>query len=194
MEHKGTNYIETERLILRPFTLKDAPAMYRNWASDDAVTRFLTWPSHKDLSVTEQVLGDWISHYSEANYYQWAIVFKEYLNEPIGCIGVNNRISDRLKIAHIGYCIGQNWWHKGIVSEALERIIKYLFDEIGVNRIESRHDPKNPNSGAVMKKCGMKQEGILRQSDWNNQGICDAVYYAILADEWRQETGREGSA
>ena len=182
MEHKGTNYIETERLILRPFTMEDAPAMYRNWASDDAVTRFLTWPSHKDLSVTEQVLGDWISHYSETNYYQWAIIFKEYSNEPIGCIGVNNRISDKLRTAHIGYCIGQNWWHKGIVSEALDLIIRYLFDEIGVNRIESRHDPKNPNSGAVMKKCGMKQEGILRQSDWNNQGICDAVYYAILAD------------
>ena len=69
------------------------------------------------------------------------------------------------------------------MSEALGAVIDFLFDEVGVNRVESRHDPRNPNSGAVMKKCGMKFEGTLRQSDRNNQGICDACYYAILADE-----------
>ena len=52
-----------------------------------------------------------------------------------------------------------------------------------MNRIESRHDPRNPNSGRVMKKCGMIYEGTLRQSDRNNQGICDASYYAILASD-----------
>ena len=58
----------------------------------------------------------------------------------------------------------------------------FFFDEVGVNRVESRHDPNNPNSGAVMRKCGMTFEGTLRQSDWNNQGICDASWYALLAD------------
>lgn len=59
----------------------------------------------------------------------------------------------------------------------------YMFDEVGVNRVESRHDPRNPNSGAVMRKCGMKFEGTLRQSDWNNQGICDASWYGLVAEE-----------
>lgn len=85
--------------------------------------------------------------------------------------------------AHIGYCIGTKWWHKGIMSEALGTVIDYLFDEIGMNRIESRHDVRNPHSGAVMKKCGMKYEGTLRQSDWNNQGINASCWYAILATE-----------
>ena len=58
-----------------------------------------------------------------------------------------------------------------------------LFDVVDVNRIESRHDPNNPNSGKVMQKCGMKYEGTLRSSDWNNQGICDASYYALLKSE-----------
>lgn len=61
--------------------------------------------------------------------------------------------------------------------------MNYLFDEVGVNRVESRHDPRNPNSGAVMRKCGMKFEGTLRQSDWNNQGICDASWYGLVAEE-----------
>lgn len=59
----------------------------------------------------------------------------------------------------------------------------YMFDEVGANRVESRHDPRNPNSGRVMRKCGMNYEGTLRQSDWNNQGICDASWYALLAHE-----------
>ena len=68
-------------------------------------------------------------------------------------------------------------------AEALKAVMDYLFDEVGVNKVESRHDPRNPNSGAVMRKCGMKYEGTLRQSDWNNQGICDASYYGLLASE-----------
>lgn len=55
-----------------------------------------------------------------------------------------------------------------------------LLDEVGANRIESRHDPGNPHSGMVMKKCGMKYEGTLRSSDRNNQGICDADWYGLL--------------
>ncbi|HML49632.1 MAG TPA: GNAT family protein, partial [Clostridia bacterium] len=51
---------------------------------------------------------------------------------------------------------------------------------VGMNRIEARHDPRNPNSGLVMKACGMRYEGTARASDWNNQGICDACHYAIL--------------
>lgn len=58
-------------------------------------------------------------------------------------------------------------------------------NNIGTKKIESRHDPRNPNSGAVMKKCGMMYEGTLRQADWNNQGICDASYYAILKNDRR---------
>ena len=51
-----------------------------------------------------------------------------------------------------------------------------------MQRIEARHDPRNPASGAVMRKCGMTFEGTLRRSDWNNQGLCDASYYAIIKE------------
>ncbi len=69
------------------------------------------------------------------------------------------------------------------MSEALKAVIDYFFKNVGANRIESRHDPHNPHSGMVMQKCGMKYEGTLRSSDKNNQGICDASWYAILRSE-----------
>ncbi|MCR2022236.1 GNAT family N-acetyltransferase, partial [Blautia pseudococcoides] len=84
----------------------------------------------------------------------------------------------------IGYCIGKNWWHKGVTSEALKEVIRYFMEEVQVNRVESRHDPRNVNSGKVMQKCGMKYEGTRRQADLNNQGICDASGYAILAEDY----------
>ena len=122
-----------------------------------------------------------MNSYSNESYYQWAIVLKDK-GEPIGSISVV-RMNEDISMAHIGYCIGKNWWHKGITSEALKAVMDFLFDIVGVNRIDSRHDPRNPNSGKVMEKCGMKYEGTLRSSDRNNQGICDACYYALLKSE-----------
>ena len=181
MKHCGTKRLETERLILRRFVMEDAVAMYKNWASDEEVTKYLTWPVHANEEISKSVIEDWITSYSNENYYQWAIVLKDK-GEPIGSIAAVH-INEDVSKAHIGYCIGKTWWHRGITSEALKAVMNFLFDVVDVNRIEARHDSRNPNSGKVMKKCGMKYEGTLRSSDLNNQGICDACYYALLKSE-----------
>ena len=182
MEHLGTKKLETERLILRQFTINDAEKIFNNWASDDDVTKYLTWPSHKNVNETIIIIEKWMNEYEKKDFYQWAIILKE-INEPIGSIGVVKK-NDDIEMVHIGYCIGKKWWNKGITSEALMALIKYFFEEVGVNRIESRHDPNNPNSGKVMEKCGMKYEGLLKQADRNNQGIVDTVYYGIIKEEY----------
>ena len=154
--HKGTQTIETPRLILRPFEVADAGAMFRNWASDPEVTQFLTWPTHTGPQISEMVLRSWVESYSQDNYYAWAIVLKES-GEPIGSIsGMDPQ--DSIACVEIGYCIGKSWWHQGIMTEALRGVMDYLFS-IGFNRIFARHDPNNPHSGAVMIKCGMVYEG-----------------------------------
>lgn len=181
MKHLGTKRLETSRLILRPFVVEDADAMFTNWASDPEVTKYLTWPAHGCVDISAMVLGDWISHYGEENFYQWAIVSKD-LGQPIGSISVVNQ-KGNVGSVEIGYCIGRSWWRRGYTSEALMAVMDFFFDEVGVNRVEARYDANNPHSGGVMKKCGMQYEGILRQSDRNNQGIVDAVWYGILASE-----------
>ena len=182
LTHKGTQTMETSRLILRRAIREDAEPMFRNWASDPEVTKYLTWPTHDSDAVSERVLGSWIREYEKENYYQWMIVLKE-MGEPIGTISVV-RQNELVQEAEIGYCIGRNWWHKGIVSEALRAVMDFLFTEVGMNRIAARHDPNNPHSGGVMRKCGMKYEGTHRACDRNNQGICDAAQYAILRRDW----------
>ena len=162
--------------------MDDADAMFRNWASDPEVTKFLTWPAHTSVDVSKAVLEGWVPSYAQENYYQWAIVLKEHGNDPIGSISVVY-LEEATDKAHIGYCLGKAWWHQGIMSEALKAVMDFLFDKVGVNRIESRHDPDNPHSGMVMKKCNMKYEGTMRSADRNNQGICDACWYALLKSE-----------
>ena len=181
LTHKGTQTIETPRLILRRAVREDAGPMFRNWASDPEVTKYLTWPTHDSVAVSETVIGSWLQEYEKENYYQWMIELKE-LFEPIGSISVV-RQNDGVGEAEIGYCIGSPWWHRGIVTEALTAVIEYLFTQVGMNRLAARHDPNNPHSGGVMRKCGMKYEGTNRACDRNNQGICDAAQYAILRSD-----------
>ena len=181
MQHKGTKTLETARLILRRAQLSDAQAMFDNWASDPEVTKYLTWPTHESVDISRQVLESWIGQYGSNEFYQWIITLKGE-DQPIGSISVVS-LDNRVEKAEIGYCIGSAWWHRGFTSEAMRAVIDYLFDEVGMNRSEARHDPRNPHSGGVMRKCGMQYEGTARAADRNNQGICDACHYAILASE-----------
>lgn len=185
MKHCGTQTIETSRLILRRFEVLDAEAMYRNWASDPAVAKFLTWQPHKDEDETRALLTEWVAAYKKPDCYNWIIVPKGEKEEPIGGISVVE-IRENIRCMMIGYCIGQARWRQGITSEALDAVIDYLFAKTDVQRIEACHDSNNPNSGRVMKKCGMKYEGTLRRRGFSNQGIVDVCFYSILRDEPRE--------
>lgn len=183
MEHKGTKVIETARLLLRPFVAEDAGPMYRNWASDPEVTKFLTWPTHESIEVTRRVVDDWTNRNDDPRRYHWAIELRD-LKEPIGSITAV-KTDDRTESATVGYCIGRKWWGQGIAAEALGAVIAFFFDEVGMNCVNACHAPGNPNSGRVMKKCGMTWEGTWRERGVNNQGVCDECWYSILKKEWR---------
>lgn len=188
MNHLGTKTIETDRLILRKFRLSDAEEMYNNWARDDDVTRYITWPTHKNIEETKKVVAEYVNDSQRDDYYHWCIVLKE-TNEVVGSIGAF-RLFEDLKLFEIGYSIGKRFWNKGITTEATKALIRFFFEEVGVNRVEARHDTKNPASGRAMAKAGMKFEGILRQAGKNNTGIVDMAVYAILKEDWHHHQSK----
>lgn len=181
LHHIGTQRMETERLILRPYTPDDAQAMYRNWANSKEVTRYLTWPAHDSADVTRTLLTMWAESYQNASVYHWGITLKGN-DEVIGDISVVH-MNERAASAELGWCMGESWWGQGIMPEAALAVRDYLFDRVGFHRIEARHDKNNPKSGRVMQKIGMQYEGTMRAADANNQGICDIVQYAILRED-----------
>lgn len=187
MVHKGTVTIETERLILRRFTAEDAEAMFKNWTSNDNVTKFLRWKTHPDISETREYIRSQLENYkTRPDFYDWAIELKS-LGEPIGSISAVD-LNDDIGAVEIGYCIGEAWWRQGYTSEALAAVMKFFFEEAGANRIFSEHDVNNPNSGKVMQKCGLKYEGTLRQADRNNTGLCDTAVYGLVAEEYNKDS------
>lgn len=183
LTHKGTQPIESSRLILRPFKASDAQDMFNNWANDDEVTKYLTWPTHESVAISQMVIDSWVAGYQELNYYQWAIEWKE-TNQVIGSISLMN-IDEAHESGEIGYCIGRAYWNQGIVSEAFIALIPFCFNEISIERLVARHDVENPASGRVMQKCGLTYEGTLRKVSKNAKGqFVDCCYYSILKEEF----------
>ena len=182
MNHVGTVFIETDRLLLRRATMEDAEAMYLNWTGDNEVTKYLTWPTHASVDVTKGFIQYLLNCYEDTKQYGWVIELKS-LCEPVGMISVVS-MNDEVDSVQIGYCLSHKCWGQGIMTEALKSVISFAFNTLGAQRVEARHDTNNPASGAVMRKCGMVYEGTLRRADRNNQGICDAAYYSILKNEY----------
>ena len=181
LTHKGTQTIDTERLTLRRFKIEDAQAMFDNWASDERVTRYLTWIPHESPKFTKQLLEDWCAAYENPNCYHWAIEFE---GEAIGGISVV-QLSERSEYAELGYCVGYDYWNKGIMSKAAKAVIRYLFAEVGLHRIGISHAVQNPASGRVAQKCGMTYEGTKREFFQSSAGeFLDIAEYAILKSEW----------
>ncbi len=181
MNKSGTRTIETDRLILRQFRIEDAEDMYKNWASDPEVTKFLTWPPHASVDITKGLLSQWVSRYEDGGYFNWVMELKEN-GKAIGNISVVS-LNEKVESADIGYCMSRAYWGKGLMPEALKAVMDYLFDVVGLNRVAACHDANNPKSGRVMDKAGMKLEGILRSAGINSLGICDKVWHATIRSD-----------
>lgn len=180
LNHKGTIEIKTDRLKLRRFTLDDVQAMFDTWANDERVTRFLTWGAHGTVDVTKYVLSEWCNSYEKQDFYNWAIELDGRLIGSIGCVDTD----ENSKRGEIGYCIGFDFWGKGIVSEAVSAVTNYLINDIGYNRLEIAHAVKNPASGRVAQKCGYKYEGTKREYFKALNGeLLDIAYYSILKSD-----------
>lgn len=187
MKHIGTQRIETKRLLLRKIKLSDAEMMFNNWASDEEVTRYLTWMPHESIENSKGLIGIWLEELQCDSCYKWCIELKE-TNQVIGTIDVVDMIKN-IDSAVMGYCLSSKYWNQGIMTEALSAVQQFLFEEVGFNRIEAYYHTANPSSGKVMEKSGMKYEGVRRQYAKDNQGnFVDVVTYAILRDDFKKSS------
>lgn len=186
LRHLGTQELMTRRLQLRRYRVEDAEAMFNHWAGDPEVTKTLQWPTHENAEQTRELLRGWVKAYEGGQLYHWAI---EEGGGLIGDISVV-RWSDSRLDCEIGYCLSRRHWNRGIMTEALKKVMSFLFIQVGFRRIILRHDVINPASGRVMQKAGLKAEGCHRQEIRRKDGsYADIIQYAALKDEWLKEQG-----
>lgn len=182
MRQLGTKEIETERLVLRRFTIEDLTAMHDGWASREECVKYFPWNAAADMEDTEKRLQTWISMYAREDYYQWAITDRE-CRKTIGVINLHDVDAD-YNSAETSYILNPDYWGRGIMTEALRAVIRYGFLELHLNRIYADCFEENAASAKVLQKCGMRYEGTARQKYYKNGNYINAMQYAILAEEF----------
>ncbi|MBP1533920.1 MAG: GNAT family N-acetyltransferase [Ruminococcus sp.] len=179
----GTQPFETKRCKLRPFKLSDAQYIYKNWAGNENVVKYLTWNAHKNLDESTAYCVKMIKESSTLSNFHWIIELSE-INEPIGDISVLKTDTDKREV-HLGFVLGEQWWNKGIMTEVLEAVLAYLVFVIGFDKIIAEHISENKASGKVMQKCGMRMSGtntLILKDKGNVEVPLDE--YCITKQEW----------
>ena len=143
--------LETNRLKLRPFKIEDAEDIFKMWANDDEVTKYLTWNSHKSVDDTKYILNLWIEQYEKVERLNFAIVLKEE-NLLIGGIDVVGYLDN---IPVIGYVLSRGYWNNGYMTEACKCLLNYLFEQ-GYDKVRIDAVVENIGSNKVIQKCGGK--------------------------------------
>lgn len=173
--------IETDRLILRPLQMRDAKDLFA-YARDPEVSRYVLWDAHKSIWDSRKFLYYARMQYRKGVPSSFAMELKES-GRMIGTIGFM-WVNTDYKSAEVGYSMSRDWWNKGLMTEALEAVLRFGFEEMKLNRIEAQHDTENPASGKVMAHCGMQYEGVMRQRVMNKGRLRDVAMYALLHQDW----------
>ena len=172
--------LETPRLVLRPVRMRDAEDIF-SYASDPEVARYVLWDPHRSIAETRSYIRCIRSFYRRGLPSSWAVEHRDS-GRVIGTIGLM-WYSDTNCAAEIGYSFSRSFWNRGFATEALRAVIGSVFSSLPVNRLEAQHDVRNPASGRVMEKCGMKKEGLLRQRIRSKEEFIDVVLYAVIRSD-----------
>ena len=173
--------LRTERLILRPFRLADAPDVQRLAGDKKIASTTLAIPHPYEDGVAQE----WILNHEESFQQGKGLNLAVTLaggGELIGAIGLVDWSSEHSR-AEIGYWIAADRWGQGFCSEAGREIVRFCFEQMGLSRVTSHHFTRNPASGCVMRKIGMTHEGTLRQHLKKWDKFEDVELYGILKDQ-----------
>lgn len=183
MEHSCTEpcTLDTPRLVLRRLCMRDAPDIYE-YSRDPLVAKYVLWDAQRSVFEARSYIRSMLRRYRAGEPSSWGIEWKAE-KKIIGTIGFM-WIERENASAEVGYSLSRAYWNRGIMTEALGALLDYGFRSMNLNRIEAQHETGNPASGAVMRKCGMQREGLLRQRLMNKGRFVDVELYAILRGDY----------
>lgn len=171
----------TERLLLRPFTPEDADDVRRLAGDREIADTTLNIPH----PYGEGMALEWIASHGKGFETGENLTFAMTLRVTGELVGaVSLMVRKEHARAELGYWTGRPYWGRGYCTEASREVIRYGFDEMGLNRIFATHFTRNPASGEVMKKLGMRFEGVQREHVRKTSSFEDLAVYAILRSDW----------
>ena len=145
--------LETERLILRPWTEVDAPALYR-YAKEPVIGQSTDWPPHTSVENSREIIRTVLS-----SHETYAVALKE-TGEPVGSVGLlfgeNGHTPLAEREAEVGYWIGLPYWGQGLIPEAVRALIEHAFVDLDCTCLWCTCFEENTRSRRVMEKCGFR--------------------------------------
>lgn len=179
--------IPTKRLSLRPIDpARDVDALF-SYQSLPEVCRYIPWQPRTREDITARL--------ADPKKIRAVLTgpgsAESALNLVVEVSGTGAVVGDVMLMwtddtnAEIGYVISPEHQGRGYATEAAEALLDLAFDGLGVHRVTARIDERNPASGAVLAKLGMRQEGVLVESEWCKGEWITNVEFAILDREWR---------
>ncbi|WP_108669778.1 GNAT family N-acetyltransferase [Peribacillus acanthi] len=173
--------LNTERFVLRKIVESDAQEIFE-YFSDDAVTKYYDLDSFTNIEQAHEVIKRWEKRFEVHQGFRWGIALKEN-NRLIGSCGFHNWAKEHFK-AEIGYEVTPAYWRKGVITEVLQAVLQFGFEEMDLFRIEAYYDPENIASKGSLEKAGFTYEGTLRKAAFEKGRFCDASVCSILKEEY----------
>jgi len=176
---KAPERIETPRLLLRKPTPADAESIFRRYAANPDVTRYLSWPTHRTVADTQAFLS-----WSDDEWQKWPagpyLIFSRNATPALlGGTGLAFKSATR---AITGYVLAQDAWDQGFATEALIAIVE-VARQVGAQRIEAICHAEHRASAHVLEKCGFIQEELRREHflfpNLKPQKKSDALSYVL---------------
>lgn len=172
--------IETERLFLRKWQKSDVVDLFDIMKNPSVIMG--GWKPHPNINASIEILNEYI----ESNE-RWAIELKN-TGKVIGSIRVypdNNR--GKFFAKTINYVLSEDYCGNGYMTEAVKRIIEYLFEELNIDLLSAFHYPDNDKSKKVLERCGFQYEITIEQGSTRYDGqVFDSVCYSILRSDYFQ--------
>jgi [ribosomal protein S5]-alanine N-acetyltransferase len=167
--------------MLRKLVEADATALF-TILSDPEVIKYTPRQLHQSIEETKKLLLQWITLYEQNEVSRWGIVHKA---DQI-VIGICGFISwDKIdKRTEIAYILARKYWGQGYMTEAVQEVIKFGFEVMGLNRIEALCEPENRGSIRVLEKANMHYEGRLREYKFDKGTFHTVDMYSTLKRDW----------
>jgi RimJ/RimL family protein N-acetyltransferase len=173
--------LEARRVRLRALTEADVPALFDVFG-DVEVCRYWSRPAVAGLPDARALLGEIESGFEKRSLLQWGIAIRE--NDAVVGTCTLTSIAIEHRRAELGFALGRPHWGRGLMAEALARLLGCAFDELGLHRLEADADPRNTRSIRVLERLGFRREGLLRERYILDGEVQDAVVFGLLRSEW----------
>lgn len=173
--------LETKRLVLRKLKPDDVEDL-RKWLGLDIVYQYWGRKANKGERNPELLFIDPRPNVKRkpTHDFIWGIEWKE-TNEIIGTMEIFNVENDRM--GEVGYRIAPDYWNRGICTEAMRRVVKFIYEETEIDRLHAEANVKNIGSNCVLKKSGFKLEGTIRHGKMVSE-YCDYNIYGIVREDY----------